>query len=94
MRTSNAGLLFFLFFALSILSCAVYAAGGNPQKGKILAQGCICHRGDLNGMSEEVFIRTLHGFKDGTIKNKNMNEQAKKYSDEQIRDLAAWFSSQ
>jgi len=82
-------------------------AGGNAQAGKQKAsQVCAaCHgpNGDkpsapdqpiLAGQWEDYLVRALSDYKSGKRKNPIMNGMASTLSQQDILDIAAWFSSQ
>lgn len=48
---------------------------------------------DLAGQYDSYLKRALHDYKDGTRKNAIMNAQAAQLSNEDINQLAAWYSS-
>ncbi len=48
---------------------------------------------DLAGQYDTYIKRALHDYKDGLRKNPIMNAQAAGLSDQDINELAAWFSS-
>lgn len=76
-----------LFFVWSV------HAAGNAARGELLAKSCVCHKDGLKGMNKKSFLKKMHGFRDGTLKNENMNKVAKKYTDKDLEDLAAWISA-
>jgi cytochrome c553 len=78
--------------------------GGDAVAGKALAtkQCVICHGADgagsasgpaLKGLASERIISQLQAFKSGTRKNMMMEMVAKKLSNKDIADLAAYFST-
>ncbi|MDN5869446.1 MAG: cytochrome c4 [Nitrococcus sp.] len=94
------------FFALAPLSVAVMAfEGGSPQAGKEKAAACAgCHGADGNSTSGEFpnlagqhasyLYEQLRLFKSGERKSPIMQAQAANLSDQDMKDLAAYFSSQ
>jgi cytochrome c553 len=94
-------------FALGLaLSQAAYA-GGNAAAGKAKAeQVCAaCHSADgtkptsaaypiLAGQYDEYLVRALSDYKSGKRKNAIMQGFASTLSNQDIEDVAAWFSSQ
>jgi len=96
-----------IFAATWVLMSAVSGvqADGDPTKGKELAQKCnFCHGEDGNGkddkpaivgLSESYFIEQLKAFKSGERagENKMMLMFTKKLSDQDMSDLAAYFST-
>src|SRR5699024_229063 len=92
--------------ALTPLSVAVMAfEGGDPQAGKQKAAACAgCHGADGNSPSEQFpslagqhasyLYEQLRLFKSGKRKSPIMQPQAAGLSDQAMKDLAAYFSSQ
>ena len=81
------------------------AEGGVIPQGARLAGTCAaCHgtngatRGDtlppLAGQPKQALSAALHDFKSGKRQATIMTQIAKGYTDEQIEQLAAWFSAQ
>lgn len=83
----------FVLGVVTLFSWSVHASG-DAGKGKILAKSCTCHKGDLDGMTPDKFVKTMQGFKDGSLENRIMNRIAKKYTSQDYQDMAAWFASQ
>ena len=86
-----------------VASAAV--AGGDAANGEVLAETCSgCHAIDGNstneanpklaGQYESYLIRALSEYKSGARENAIMAGFAAGLSEQDIRDLAAWFSSQ
>lgn len=86
--------------------CATQAvlAAGNAAAGKQKAQACAaCHGANgistsdqfpiLAGQYPDYIAQALHEYKDGQRKNPIMTGMAKPLSDQDIADLAAYFSS-
>ncbi|HKK14343.1 MAG TPA: c-type cytochrome [Gammaproteobacteria bacterium] len=80
-------------------------AKGDAAAGKAKSTTCAaCHGADGNsanpmfpklaGQGEEYIIKQLHDFKSGARKNATMQPMAAPLSDQDIEDLAAYFSSQ
>lgn len=84
----------FVLAMLVFTGANLYAAGGDAAKGEQLAKGCKCHKNELNGWSAEKLTQALNEFKTDKRINKFMNKKAKSLSDQDIADLAAWYSSQ
>lgn len=94
------------FLALTPLSVAVLAfEGGDPQAGKQKAAACAgCHGADGNSPSDQFpnlagqhasyLYEQLRYFKSGKRKSPIMQPQAVGLSDQDMKDLAAYFSSQ
>lgn len=90
---------------LAITSGAATAAGGNPAAGEAKSQACTaCHgeRGNstnamfprLNGQHESYLYRALRHYKSGARQNPVMSGQVAGLSDQDMRDLAAYYASQ
>ncbi|MFQ5467118.1 MAG: c-type cytochrome [Kiloniellaceae bacterium] len=101
-------ILIFAFAAMSMAAMSMAAAGsavagGDVGKGKTLSKKCAaCHGKDgkgvrsnpsVVGISTDEFIKFLHEYKSGAKKHKMMNRMAKKLSDDDIENLAAYYSS-
>ena len=81
------------------------AAAGDAAAGKELAMGSCadCHGEDgagdedypaLAGMAEADFIKAMKAYADGTNKaSPKMTKEAKKLSDAQLADMAAYYAS-
>ncbi|MDN5851206.1 MAG: cytochrome c4, partial [Nitrococcus sp.] len=94
------------FLALAPLSVALMAfEGGHPQAGKQKAAICAgCHGADGNspsgqfpklaGQHASYLYEQLRLFKGGQRKSPIMQAQAANLSDQDMKDLAAYFSSQ
>lgn len=91
---------------LLLLSLPVAAlAEGDAEKGKEKSQVCQgCHGADGNSYGPEwpnlasqhtsYLSKQIRNFKDGVRKNETMNSMAAGLNDEDINDIAAYFSSQ
>lgn len=94
------------FFALAPLSVVVLAfEGGNPQAGKEKAAACAgCHGADGNspsgqfpdlaGQHASYLYLQLTYFKSGQRESPIMQAQAANLSDQDMKDLATYFSGQ
>jgi cytochrome c553 len=80
------------------------AHAGDPELGKAKAAVCVsCHgpRGislnvqwpNLAGQKEQYLVSALTAYRDGQRHNELMSPMAAGLSDEDIENLAAWFSS-
>jgi cytochrome c553 len=80
------------------------AQAGDAAAGKVLAEACAdCHgedgKGDedfpaVAGMSEADFTQAMVEYRDGTRSDsKQMTKAAKKLTDEEIADLAAYYAT-
>lgn len=92
---------------LALASSSAIAAGaapGNAEAGKQLAQPCqACHGADGNstapiyprlaGQYADYLARALHEYRAGERKNPIMAVYVEKLSDQDINDLAAYFSA-
>lgn len=95
-----------VFLALSISGASLAAPQGVPARGKILAEKiCMaCHSIDGNsviatnpslaGQHPEYLYKQLNEFKQGKRKNPTMSAIVTPLKDDDLRDAAAWFSSQ
>ena len=83
----------------------VFAAKGNAAKGKAKIATCTaCHGADgkgiqpiypnLCGQHEEYIVTQLKNFKKGDRKNALMNPMAASLSEQDMRDIAAYYHSQ
>lgn len=90
---------------LALLSTAPVYADGDPDAGKNKAAACAaCHAADGNsaiadnpklaGQNARYLFKQLDEFKDGTRKNAIMNGMAAGLTEQDMHDLAAYFSSQ
>lgn len=96
--------LLLLVLAFGAFAFNAYAAG-DPEAGKAKTQSCaICHGEDGNsttpqwpkiaGQHANYLEEQLRGFRSGVRVGQVMNEMAAPLSDEDIADLAAYFSAQ
>lgn len=95
---------FFLLALAVLLVSTVWA--GNPARGKELSQVCqSCHgeNGNLalqddypliGGQHFDYLVHALRAYRSGDRDNAIMAGFARDLSDEDIRDLAAWYSRQ
>lgn len=93
------------FLAALILPAGGAMAGGDPESGKQKSQTCTSCHGE-NGMSispqyphlagqyEDYLVQALRDYRDGDRDNAIMKGFAAGLSNEDIDDLAAYFSSQ
>lgn len=91
---------------LAATSGAAVAAGGDPAAGRAKSQACVaCHgeRGDsptqqvfprLAGQHESYLYQALRQYKSGARENPVMAGMVSNLSDQDMRDLAAYFASQ
>lgn len=90
-------------------ACALFSgygfAGGDPEAGKEKSAVCAgCHGADGNaavganprlaGQYESYLYQALKQYKRGERKDLLMSNMVANLSDQDLRDLAAWFSSQ
>lgn len=87
-----------------VLGFGTASAKGNAAAGKTKSAACAaCHGADGNGIApnypalagqyQDYIEHALHAYKDGERTNAIMNGMAAPLSDEDIDDLAAYFSS-
>lgn len=104
MKAPNQLITLISMFLLMSLSSAVFA-DGDPNKGREKSQVCQgCHGADGNSYGPEwpnlasqhtsYLTKQIRNFKDGVRKNETMNSMAAGLSEEDIKDIAAFFSSQ
>ena len=94
-----------LICAAALLPETAALAAGSKQAGQAKSVPCVaCHGVDGNsanpewptiaGQHEAYLVRSLKAFRDGGRQNALMTPMAAGLADEDIADLAAWFSSQ
>ena len=99
--------LFVSMAALSMLSIAMNAQAGNPNRGQELAKEVCasCHGMDGNLVLDDTYPKlggqhadylefALKAYRSGDRDNDLMSPFARDLSDRDIRDLAAWYSRQ
>ena len=90
---------------IAILACGVANAAGSASAGQSKATTCIaCHGVDGNSVNPEwpnlagqngsYIVKQLKAFKSGSRQNPTMSPMAQPLSDQDMEDLAAYFSSQ
>jgi len=108
MNTTNTTLLraiAALLFTGSLLVSNASMAAGDPEAGKAASATCAaCHGADGNstiptnpklaGQYESYLIHALKSYRSGARQNAIMSGFAAALTDQQIADLAAYFSSQ
>ena len=93
-----------LIVTFAFLAHPVLFAAGDPAKGKVKAATCVaCHGAkgissnplwpNLAGQKEKYFIKQMKAFKSGKRSEPTMIPFIKNLSDEDIQNLAAYFSS-
>ncbi len=95
-----------LMISLGLLVAGQAQAKGDPQRGLEISETCqTCHGKDgnlvleddypkLGGQYYDYLVHALRSYRDGTRQNEVMAPFAEDLSDRDIRDLAAWYSSQ
>ncbi len=105
-KQTVAGVLlaFMLLFGPDIVGAG--EGEGNKERGEAIKGTCAgCHGSDGNssvpamypsiaGMDEAEFIEAMKAFRSGEREDGQMSPQARNLSDQDIRDLAAFFSAQ
>ena len=98
---------YFLAASLMIASSTVLAAEGDAAAGKIKAYTCTgCHGipgynnvyptykvPKVGGQNYQYLVVALTGYREGEREHPTMESQASSLSDEDIRDIAAYFAS-
>lgn len=89
--------------ALVFATAAPVMADGSVEEGEALAKKCsACHGANgegkkdnpaIAGMAADAFIAGMQAYRSGEKENKMMNRAAKKLSDDDIEDLAAYYAS-
>lgn len=104
-RGTRAGMLAAVLAAgLGGTPCGAWAADGNPAAGKAKAQACaVCHgvlglstqpdAPNLAGQPAFYLATQLQAYRSGARKHEVMSVMAKPLSDDDIANLAAWFSA-
>lgn len=101
--TSLAG--FALLFTGSLVSASESAGAGDPVAGKAKSQICAgCHGGDGNsanpdwpklaGQHPKYLVKQMIEFKDGNRKDPVMSAQVASLTEQDMKDLAAYYASQ
>ncbi len=98
--------LTFVLTGLAIsVAASAWAEGGNAEAGKTKSATCAaCHGADGNSVNPEwpklagqhasYIVKQLTNFKKGDRNNATMSPMAQPLSDQDVADLAAYFSSQ
>ena len=99
----KASLLTIAVTALVFAAAGPAQAAGDADAGKAKAKACAaCHGANgegkkdnpaLAGMAESKFIQAMEDYASGKRDNKTMARSAKKLSDEDIANLAAYYAS-
>lgn len=96
-----------LAMSFALASASAHAAG-DAERGKVLADTCLgCHGipgyrnaypnyrvPKLGGQHEDYLVISLQGYQGGTRSHPTMIAQSDTLSDQDMRDIAAYFSSQ
>lgn len=94
--------------ALCLSLPVIAQAEGNPQQGRALASNCVgCHAVPgynnvyptykvpmLAGQSPQYLVDALKAYKNGKRSHQTMQAQAASLSEQDMQDLAAYFSAQ
>lgn len=65
---------------------------GNAAKGGILAKQCVCHKKGFASLRSDEFIERMTDFKKGKRSPKSMVSVARELSEQDVVDLAAFFT--
>jgi cytochrome c553 len=79
---------------LAVFAGSAIALDGDPEKGRILADGCTCHvnRNKLDGMPAQEIYDKMMGYKNNPQNHRIMGRIAQKYGKQEIADLAAYYA--
>ena len=95
-----------LFAAALLLGFSLQSVAGNPARGQQLSVTChACHGEDGNlaladdypiiaGQHFTYLVHALRAYRDGDREHAVMSSFARDLSDQDIRDLSAWYSRQ
>jgi cytochrome c553 len=97
-------LMLYLLLPVFVLTAETALAGGDAAAGEQKSQACqVCHGADgrgadpsfpvLAGQHASYLVRALTDYRNGKRKNAVMGGFAASLSDQDIRDLAAWYAS-
>jgi cytochrome c553 len=78
------------------LSVVAALAAGDAAKGEaVAAKGCACHKSkaDLNGKDAAMLLGKMKAFQEGQGENKAMISIMKKYTEQDMADLSAYYAS-
>lgn len=99
---------FLLASSMLLVFSGIAQAGGDAAAGKEKNSMCIgCHGIDgyrtafpsayhvpkIGGQHEEYLVKSLQGYRDGTRSHPSMTALAKSLSDQDIKDLAAFYAN-
>ena len=98
--------LYLLILLLIAVCCPVAVADGDPAAGKIKSNTCLgCHGipgynnvyptyhvPKIGGQNFEYLLAALAGYRDGTRSHPTMEQQADSLTDQDMKDVAAYFS--
>ena len=97
--------IYYLFPAMiGLIVASTVQASGNPEQGKKKSQSCVvCHGPNgiasspgfphIAGQPVIYLAEQLQHYRNGKRQNPVMNVIAKSLTDQDIQDLAAWYSS-
>jgi cytochrome c553 len=99
----KASLIMVAMAALVFVAAGPAQAAGDAAAGKAKAKSCAgCHGANgegkkknppIAGMAEADFIQAMADYKSGAKEHKTMQRTAKKLSDEEVANLAAYYHS-
>lgn len=106
MRVMRSMLVGLAVLASGLVANPVLAVDGNPEAGARLANTCLgCHAVPglrnaypsyrvpmIGGQNAEYMLDALRAYRDGLRRHPSMNANAGHLTDEQMRDIAAFFS--
>ncbi|MCK0196394.1 cytochrome c [Ancylobacter sp. 6x-1] len=99
---SRLSVLTAILFAVSLSTGVAHAGDAAAGKAKVSAQCAVCHGSDglsklpeapnLAGQVEPYLVKALEDFRSGARKNEMMSVIAEQLSDDDIANIAAYFS--
>ena len=96
---------FFFVLLISLLFVSSSAMAGDAAAGKALSSRCsMCHGAtgtslsplwpNLKGQKDQYLVKQIKAFRDGTRKDPSMSPMVAGLTDDDVANLAAYFSSQ
>lgn len=86
-------LVFALTLAFVVALTATAPGAADLDKGEAIAKGCKCHGSELDGRPADDIFKDLMAFKNGKRFNKLMEQRVAALSEEDLRNVSAYFAS-